>query len=896
MKRKASEDAPHQDTKRKRDSSPVAIRRRFRDGLFDEAQLQSYTKNYANSQPYKHCVIPSLITSDLLREVRSEIREHLSFTPKETDIYSIHQSGDLANLDGLDDGSLELLPSLLSLRDALYSPEFRTYLSSITGAGKLSGRKTDMAVNVYTPGCHLLCHDDVIGTRRVSYILYLTDPDVPWRDEWGGALRLYPTIDMKVGDGAGESYKMPSPDEGVRIPPAFGQLSFFAVQPGESFHDVEEVFAPIGTDSVPQNSKRERIAISGWYHIPQEGEDGYEPGLEDKLAEKSSLMQLQGKADQFDLPQPVITTYEQESHSQDESATQRDQSAQEEREDSEIFSESDLTFLLKYLAPTYLIPDTLASVAEAFTEKCTLVLENILSRKFSAALRTYIIDQESRSLPTASTDIESKTPWKVARPPHKHRFLYQQPKSALSPQTQVLGIQTPPASFSQSGPEPQADIPEEESPIQDLLNNLLPSLAFKKWLQCATTATILSNNLLARRFRRGNDYTLATGYDDESPRLEIMLAVTPTDGWGHDEVTEEEAEKVEEQGGDGKKEAEIITSQAEHEQESKTEAEEKTEEGNKTEATNALPTEKEQESNTEAEEQKEELKKTEKINALPTDKERQSQTEAEEQKEDGNKTDTEKERQSQTAAEEQETKEEKSDKPQAGKEQDGNTATEEQEAEREEAKTNKIQAEKETEQESKAEAQPTAHPATGVGGYLTYIATDDDKMDEDSAVDEAGSNAGIEIPPSLSTAAAHPSTPISPSPKIQEQPASDPAVYKAAGNGILFSMPAGWNRLAMILRDRDTMRFVKYVSRAARGDRWDLVGEFAVKDVGFDDGGGEEEGEEEGGWEEGREEEGWKEGGEERGAGAGVGAVDLGEEETEVEIPTTETESDDSSF
>jgi hypothetical protein len=55
----------------------------------------------------------------------------------------------------------------------MYSARFREYLSSVTGSGKLSGQKTDMAINVYTEGCHLLCHDDVIGSRRLSYILYL---------------------------------------------------------------------------------------------------------------------------------------------------------------------------------------------------------------------------------------------------------------------------------------------------------------------------------------------------------------------------------------------------------------------------------------------------------------------------------------------------------------------------------------------------------------------------------------------------------------------------------------------------------------------------------------------------------------------------------------------------
>ena len=119
---------------------------------------------------------------------------------------------------------------------------------------------------MYTQGCHLLCHDDVIGTRRLSYILYLTDPDEPWKEEWGGALRLYPTAEVKAEDEGGEVYRVPSPDYSVKIPPAFGQLSFFAVQPGESFHDVEEVYAEkdIGDKSKAGSKKRDRTAIRGW--------------------------------------------------------------------------------------------------------------------------------------------------------------------------------------------------------------------------------------------------------------------------------------------------------------------------------------------------------------------------------------------------------------------------------------------------------------------------------------------------------------------------------------------------------------------------------------------------------------------------------------------------------
>lgn len=62
------------------------------------------------------------------------------------------------------------------LQRALYSEDFRNLVTEVTGAGDFTD-KTDCSCNVYAEGCHLLCHDDVIGTRRVSWILYLTDPD-----------------------------------------------------------------------------------------------------------------------------------------------------------------------------------------------------------------------------------------------------------------------------------------------------------------------------------------------------------------------------------------------------------------------------------------------------------------------------------------------------------------------------------------------------------------------------------------------------------------------------------------------------------------------------------------------------------------------------------------------
>ena len=58
--------------------------------MFAEDILANYTTKYAESEPYKHSVISSLINDDLLRAIREEIRENVHFTPKETDIYKIH--------------------------------------------------------------------------------------------------------------------------------------------------------------------------------------------------------------------------------------------------------------------------------------------------------------------------------------------------------------------------------------------------------------------------------------------------------------------------------------------------------------------------------------------------------------------------------------------------------------------------------------------------------------------------------------------------------------------------------------------------------------------------------------------------------------------------------------
>lgn len=188
--RSASEDVPDvrsaKKTKTSHDTPSLAERldptSRFATGLLAEGNVKNLHEQYKNSGPYLHVVVEKLFQDDLLTSVKDEIIQQISFTEKETDIYKVcmvpwvnnvhtntthiiqvHQTGDLASLSYLDQDQLSLLPNLLKLRDALYSPKFRSFVREVTGCGPLSGSKQDMSVNSYRKGCHLLNHDDVIG-------------------------------------------------------------------------------------------------------------------------------------------------------------------------------------------------------------------------------------------------------------------------------------------------------------------------------------------------------------------------------------------------------------------------------------------------------------------------------------------------------------------------------------------------------------------------------------------------------------------------------------------------------------------------------------------------------------------------------------------------------------
>ncbi|KAM0749535.1 hypothetical protein T439DRAFT_315803 [Meredithblackwellia eburnea MCA 4105] len=497
----------------------------FHSQLFQPANINQLASAHKDSKPYNHCIIDQLFDPAFLHKARKEIVQQLSFREKETDIYKINQTGDLSNLSGLPASELALLPTLHKLRDALYSKTFRKFIQNVTGCGPLSGIKTDMSCAEYSEGCYLLNHDDVIGTRRISFILYLVLDEPAWQPEWGGALELYPVLESDSNNP--ERPNVPVAKPSVSIPPAFNQFAFFKVQPGHSFHSVEEVVV-VGDGE--KGGKGARVSLSGWFHKPVEGEEGYEG--EEGFAPKSSLQQLYATTlspaipypTQLPLPLPLEPTA----------------------------SETEL--LTALLNPSYLSPKTLSHLRPQFVETSQLVLGEFLKKDVADELEALIRAKDAaceegrrgvvvggrvtNSVPKQDEGENVEAGWEIVGPPHIQRFLSYAPPSPSSTST----------------------TPDRLSDLLSSISALLVSPAFRSLLASLTSLLPTAHTCHVRRFRPGLDYTLARGEpegDEGEARLDVGLGLTPVprdDGdkglWESGEVGGWEMWLATEEGGD----------------------------------------------------------------------------------------------------------------------------------------------------------------------------------------------------------------------------------------------------------------------------------------------------------------------------------------------------------
>ena len=186
---------------------------------------------------------------------------------------------------------------------------------------------------------------------------------------------------------------------------------------------------------------------------------------------------------------------------------------------SNPLSKDDIAFLSKYLNPIYLQERTLKALAARFAEESSCELHSLLREDLADALEVGLREQDKADaldasregrIPPHTSGIGANSPWDVRGPPHKARFcVLRDAISALH--------------------EGSSETPSQKASriLHDLQNALFPSPAFRAWLARASSLLPLAYNVLARRFRPGLDYTLATGDDNES-RLDVVLGLTPS--------------------------------------------------------------------------------------------------------------------------------------------------------------------------------------------------------------------------------------------------------------------------------------------------------------------------------------------------------------------------------
>ncbi|TID29501.1 hypothetical protein CANINC_001896 [Pichia inconspicua] len=505
----------------------------FQQHVFDDDFRNNLKKEVAESVPYKWGTINNLIEDDLLRNVRSEIMSEIEFTKKETDIYKVFQSGDLANLSAMPPSLLKRLPSLYKLRSVIYSETFRNFISDVTGCGKLSGIKTDLSIQLYTKGCHLLTHDDVIGSRRVSFILYMPDPDSHWKTHYGGGLQLFDSLVPNV----------PQSDVHSKLVPNFNQIAFFTVQPGLSFHAVEEV-----------KVDKQRLSLQGWFHIPQKGEDGYIPGEQEKTERLSTLQQLESKElREFDFPKLK--------YSRIANPTPASESK---------LSKLDVEYLSEYMNPSLLTDDSISRLGQIFNDESVVDVMSFLNKEYESLLHKQMKNLELNEyprMPANQAEVEKSFPWKLAIPSHKQRFMYIdgtefediKGSESIAKLNQVKDFNNN-VNFSMISQllelKKQVTDKDYESALVEDPNLLRPydvtqklcalasmfkSKSFRKWLSQITKLRLMKDNVLIRRFRPGQDFILATksteDYDLSDTTeymegvLESTLNITPSSGW-----------------------------------------------------------------------------------------------------------------------------------------------------------------------------------------------------------------------------------------------------------------------------------------------------------------------------------------------------------------------------
>jgi hypothetical protein len=231
--------------------------------------------------------------------------------------------------------------------------------------------------------------------------------------------------------------------------------------------------------------------------------------LQDDVAEKSTLQQLlAGKSDAFvrlpslqsGSPERPKTTSIREEVSQADEAAELQGSEEESEQCAVEFTSDDLEALSKVLNPLYLTPGTLSKLRDMFADDSYVLLGEILNEEAARVLESVLLEEEAQTLVPGQITPHgagSGNGWHTQGPPHLERFLVANEVGESASSREMRQIAT-----------------------------CLSSVPFRKWLALVTGTVSTSCKTMARRFRPGLDYSLATGHP--KTLLHVNLCLTPS--------------------------------------------------------------------------------------------------------------------------------------------------------------------------------------------------------------------------------------------------------------------------------------------------------------------------------------------------------------------------------
>jgi Rps23 Pro-64 3,4-dihydroxylase Tpa1-like proline 4-hydroxylase len=456
--------------------------------LLSKDAVGALAARYASAVPYPYVIIKDALDRTFLDACVTEIKDHSRVDFKESDLFKFYQSMDLASVGGVGtgNGTVADVPHVVRLREILYSAEWRRTVEKIVGLDPNTlTDQVDCACNCHANTCHLLCHDDVIRTRKVSYILYLVDDE--WSPADGGALELYASSTPLPSASSNNGIKVPETFPCIRETPKYNALCLFGVEPGVSFHSVQEVTC----------TRSPRLSLQGWYHWGESADDSN--GLQRATLRQLKTMRDENRSRKDNDDDDAYQEYEEDPEDDDATASSDSLSPNSE----ELLSSRDRAYLSLYLDPSYLQPRALREMRERFEATSSLQLRGLFLPSWAQPVQTALL-AEDQGLVASASPIDGPDfyhrgvggGWKAVGPPHMRRYLrYDAPEqSNVRPTSEPLTN----SKTSTAG-----------ALLFDL-RRVLQSSAFARFLERVTgLSAVTGYKGEIRRFRPGRDYTVA---------------------------------------------------------------------------------------------------------------------------------------------------------------------------------------------------------------------------------------------------------------------------------------------------------------------------------------------------------------------------------------------------